>query len=134
MNEKYYENEHNESDGFVALTGEDGNVEKFYHVGTIDYKDGWYVFFQPAEPKNGVDPDELVVFKLSGDERDETLLPVKDETLLDELYAEFMRELEEDDETETSGCGQNCNSCEGCVTKKETNGRGCSSCGLKENM
>ena len=45
MNDKYYENGHEENDGFVALTGEDGNVEKFYHVGTIDFKDDWYVFF-----------------------------------------------------------------------------------------
>ena len=93
MNDKYYENGHEESDGFVALTGEDGNVEKFYHVGTIDFKDDWYVFFQPAEPKDGVDPDELVVFKLSGDERNETLLPVKDEKLLEELFEEFARQV-----------------------------------------
>ena len=73
MNDKFVENEKNEQDGFVALTGEDGSVEKFYHIGTIDYKGEWYVFFQPAEPKNGIDPDELVVFRLSGDEKDETL-------------------------------------------------------------
>ena len=86
MNDKFVENRKNEEDGFVALTGEDGSVEKFYHIGTIDYKGEWYVFFQPAEPKEGIDPDELVVFRLSGDEKDETLLPIDDEDLLEEFY------------------------------------------------
>ena len=134
MNDKYYESGHEENDGFVALTGEDGNVEKFYHVGTIDLKDVWYVFFQPAEPKDGVDPDELVVFKLSGDERNETLLPVKDEKLLEELYEEFMRELEDGEDEEPANQSHTCSGCEGCVTKKETEGRGCASCGMKDNL
>lgn len=134
MNDKYYENDHEENDGFVALTGDDGIVEKFYHVGTIDFKDGWYVFFQPAEPKEGVDPDELIVFKLSGDERDETLLPVKDENLLEELYNEFMRELEDGDDEEPIVQTHTCSGCEGCATKRETNGRGCAFCGMKDNL
>lgn len=125
MTEKFIENEHNEENEFVALTGEDGSVEKFYHIGTIDYKDEWFVFFQPAEPKNGIDPDELIVFKLSGDEKDETLIPVDDEKLLEEVYDEFMRE-NEDDEEDTAE--ENINVCEGCFTKSETNGRGCASC------
>ena len=125
MTEKFIENEHNEENEFVALTGEDGNVEKFYHVGTIDYKDEWFVFFQPAEPKNGIDPDELIVFKLSGDEKDETLIPVDDEKLLEEVYDEFMRENDDDEEDTIE---ENINVCEGCSTKSETNGRGCASC------
>ena len=124
MNEKFVENEKNEQDGFVALTGEDGSVEKFYHIGTIDYKGEWYVFFQPAEPKDGIDPDELVVFRLSGDEKDETLLPIDDEELLEEVYEEFMRENDDDAESES----ETSYSCEGCSTKRETDGRGCESC------
>lgn len=128
MDDKYTENEHNEEEGFVALTGEDGSVEKFYHIGTIDYKDEWYVFFQPAEPKNGIDPDELVVFKLSGDEKDETLLPVNDEKILEEVYNEFMRE-NDDDEDDCGVCSST--PCEGCATKKETMGKGCESCACR---
>ena len=128
MNDKYIENEHNEEEGFVALTGEDGSVEKFYHIGTIDYKGEWYVFFQPAEPKNGIDPDELVVFKLSGDEKDETLLPINDEKLLEEVYDEFMRENEDDDVDVGVYASK---PCEGCATKNETAGRGCESCACR---
>lgn len=124
MTEKFIENEHNEEKEFVALTDDEGSVEKFYHIGTIDYKDEWFVFFQPAEPKDGIDPDELIIFKLSGDEKNETLIPIDDENLLQEVYDEFMRENDDDD------ClsDENVNVCEGCSTKTETNGRGCANC------
>ncbi len=125
MTEKFIENEHNEENEFVALTGEDGSVEKFYHVGTIDYKDEWFVFFQPAEPKDGIDPDELIVFRLSGDEKDETLIPIDDEKLLEEVYDEFMRENDDEDDALSD---ENVNACEGCSTKAETNGKGCANC------
>lgn len=124
MTEKFIENEHNEEKEFVAFTDDEGSVEKFYHIGTIDYKDEWFVFFQPAEPKDGIDPDELIIFKLSGDEKNETLIPIDDENLLQEVYDEFMRENDDDD------ClsDENVNVCEGCSTKTETNGRGCANC------
>ena len=66
MSEKYFDNTEKD-DGTVALTGDDGNVVRFFHIGTIEYKNEWFVFFQPAEPKEGIDPDEVVIFKLSGD-------------------------------------------------------------------
>ena len=74
------------------------------------------------------------MFKLSGDERNETLLPVKDENLLEELYEEFMRELEDGEDEEPANQAHTCSGCEGCVTKKETEGRGCASCGMKDNL
>ena len=33
----------------VVLTTDDGVEHNFYHVATVDYKNEWYVFFQPAE-------------------------------------------------------------------------------------
>ncbi len=80
----------------LAMESEDGCVLNFYHIGTIDYKGDWFVFFQPADPLDGIDPDEIVVFKLSGEGRDETLLPIKDQTLLDEVYKIFVSEAEDD--------------------------------------
>ncbi len=91
MSEKYFDNTEKD-DGTVVLTGDDGNVVRFFHIGTIEYKNEWFVFFQPAEPKEGIDPDEVVIFKLSGEGRDETLLPVTDDDLLSEVYDEFMGE------------------------------------------
>jgi uncharacterized protein YrzB (UPF0473 family) len=72
MSEKFHEiiNE-NELTDVVKLENKDGNVLKFYHIGTIEYKDDWYAFSQPAEPAEGVDPDEIVIFKLDTDEKGE---------------------------------------------------------------
>ena len=111
MSEKYHENiTSDELQDVVELVGENGEVLKFYHIGTIEYKDEWYAFFQPSEPLEGVDPDEIVIFRISGDENGEVLSPIEDEQLLDEVYEEFMRELAEDDED----CSGDCSSCAGC--------------------
>ena len=115
MTEQYHENAKSDVlDDVIELTSDKGEVFKFYHIGTIEYKDDWFVFFQRAEQLEGVDPDELVIFKLSGDEGNEVLLPIEDETLLDEVYEEFMRELEEDD-----GCTGDCAGCSGCGSNNE---------------
>ncbi len=118
MSEKYQENVQSEElTDVVKLTGENGDVLNFYHIGTIEYKDDWFCFFQPAEPIEGTDPDELVVFKIGEEGGKEVLLPVKDESLLDEVYEEFMHELEDDEEVygdEVSGCSGDCSACESC--------------------
>ena len=41
-----------EEDRILELEDEDGNVDKFLHIGTIDYKGAWYCFFQKAEPES----------------------------------------------------------------------------------
>ena len=137
MSKKYFDNTEKE-DETVALTGDDGNVVKFFHIGTIEYKNEWFVFFQPAEPKEGIDPDEIVIFKLSGEGRDETLLPVTDDELLSEVYDEFMREIENDGEDDGEnvivGSYSGCEKCGGCENKKSINTVGCNGCnGCKKN-
>ena len=118
MSEKYQENVQTEElTDVVELTGEHGDVLRFYHIGTIEYKDDWFCFFQPAEPIEGTDPDELVIFKIGAEGEKEVLVPVEDEQLLDEVYEEFMRELAEDDEEE--GCDGNCAGCQGCPSDEE---------------
>ena len=121
MSEKYQENVQTEElTDVVKLTGENGDVLNFYHIGTIEYKDDWFCFFQPAEPIEGADPDELVVFKIGEEGDKEVLLPVKDEELLDEVYAEFMRELEDDEEVYgDSPCSGDCSACSGCSFEEE---------------
>ena len=49
MGEKYRETEAGEeNDGVVALTDDSGEVIRFYHIGTIEYKNEWYAFFKPV--------------------------------------------------------------------------------------
>ena len=82
----------------VTLTTDDGKKLKFYFVGTIEYKGKNYSAFEPAEQIEGIEDDDLVIFEVSGeDEETADLLPVEDDKLLDEVFEEFCRVLEEDE-------------------------------------
>ncbi len=85
-------------DEIVELTTDDGRVLKFFIVGTIEYKGKMYSAFEPAEEIEGVSEDDLIIFELSGDDEETAeLLPVEDEALLEEVFEEFCRALEEDE-------------------------------------
>lgn len=85
-------------DQIVELTTDDGKKLKFYFVGTIEYKGKNYSAFEPAEHIDGIEDDDLVIFELAGDDEETAdLLPVEDEALLDEVFEEFCRLLEEDE-------------------------------------
>lgn len=85
-------------DDIVELTTDGGKRLKFYFVGTIEYKGKNYSAFEPAEEIEGIEDDDLVIFEVSGDDEETAdLLPVEDEALLDEVFEEFCRVLEEDE-------------------------------------
>ena len=85
-------------DDIVELTTEDGKKLKFYFVGTIEYKGKNYSAFEPAEQIDGIEDDDLIIFELAGDDEETAdLLPVEDDKLLDEVFEEFCRVLEEDE-------------------------------------
>lgn len=88
-------------DEIVELTTDDGRVLKFYLVGTIEHKGKIYSAFEPAEQMEGIEDDDLVIFELSGDDEETAeLLPIEDEALLDEVFEEFCKSLEEDEAEE----------------------------------
>lgn len=114
MSDKFQEKvNENELTDVVELIGESGDVFKFYHIGTIEYKGDWFAFFQPSEPMDGIDPASIVIFQITDENGKEVLLPIKDEKLLDEVYDEYMKELEDEDD----GCTGNCEGCHGCDGK-----------------
>lgn len=85
-------------DDIVELTGDDGKKMKFYFVGTIEYKGKTYSAFEPAETIEGIEEDDLIIFELSGDDEETAeLLPIEDDALLDEVFNEFCRVMEEDE-------------------------------------
>ena len=87
-----------DEEDIVELTTDDGKKLKFYFVGTIEYKGKNYSAFEPAEQIDGIEDDDLVIFELAGDDEETAdLLPVEDEALLDEVFEEFCRDLEEDE-------------------------------------
>lgn len=86
-------------DDIVVLTTDDGKKLKFYFVGTIEYKGKNYSAFEPAEKIDGIEEDDLIIFELSGDDEETAdLLPIEDEKLLDEVFEEFCKALDEADE------------------------------------
>ena len=91
-------NEEMEEERIIELEDDSGNVEKFYHIATIEYQKDMYCIFQKAEPETEEEEDEVVIFRL--DEENQTLLPVEDDALLDEVFAEFMRQYEEYENSE----------------------------------
>lgn len=82
-----------EEERIIELEDDNGNVERFLHIATIDYKGDFYCFFQKAEPETEEEEDEVVMFKL--DSENQTLLPLEDEQLMDEVFAEFCHQYED---------------------------------------
>ena len=86
-------------DDIVELTADDGRKLKFYFVGTIEYKGKNYSAFEPAEEIEGISEDDLIIFELSGDDEETAeLLPIEDEKLLDEVFEEFCKALDEEED------------------------------------
>ncbi len=83
MNEVY-----EEEDRILELETEEG-VIKFYHLATFPYKEKTYCVFQKAEPETEEEEDEVVIYELKEGEEEGLLMPVEDDTLLDEVFAEF---------------------------------------------
>jgi len=84
-----------EEENILELEDDEGNVEKFLHIGTIEYKGEWYCFFQKAEPETEEEEDEVVMFRLQGEGEEQELLPLEDEQLMDEVFAEFCNQYEQ---------------------------------------
>lgn len=90
--------EYDEENNIVELVDEDGNSQKFEHIMTFEYKNEWYCAFTPAEPAEETDEeegDEVVIFRLVGEGDEETLEPIEDDALLDEVFAEFCNQYED---------------------------------------
>ena len=83
-----------EEDRIFELEADDGTIEKLYHVATIEYKSAMYCCFQKAEPESEEEEDEIIIFRLEGEGEDAMLMPLEDEQLLDEVFAEFCHQYE----------------------------------------
>lgn len=97
LKEEY--NDYEENDNVVELVDEDGNPQRFEHIGTIEYKGEWYCFFTPEKTEESDEDDEegeeVAVFHLVGEEDDERLETIEDDALLDEVFAEFCNQYED---------------------------------------
>ncbi len=74
-------------DEIIELENEDGTLVQFYFVGSIDFQNKTYAFFQPAEEVDGVAPEEIVVFEVSENEGE--LFEIEDKDLERKILEEF---------------------------------------------
>ena len=79
----------------IELEDGEGNVEKFSHIATIEYKGKKYCCFQFAEPASEEEEDEIVIFSLVGEGEEAMLYEIEDEAELDEVFAEFCAQYEQ---------------------------------------
>ena len=100
-----------EDEDLIDLVDDQGRHLKFFHVGSTEYLNKWYAFFMPAEEIEGLADEEVVIFEVTKDEKgEEILLPVEDHALLENVYEQFCREMEEEadsieaEELEEGGC------------------------------
>ena len=100
MSDEIKDEIYEEDDRIFELEADDGTVEKFYHLATIEYRKETYCIFQKAEPETEEEEDEVVIFKLEGEGDEAILLPIEDDALLDEVFAEFCHQYEEYENSE----------------------------------
>lgn len=99
MNEKETDlQEEEEESEIVELIDDDGNVLKFKLLDVTEYKGEKYTLLLAAEPNDEIAEDEVVIFRLN--EKEETLEPIEDEELLQEVFDFYVSETEEEDEEE----------------------------------
>ncbi len=106
MNMKEDRNDYEEDGNIVELVDEEGNKERFEHLATIEYKGEWYACLTPEAQPEELDEEEdgegeeVVIFRIAGDEDDEHLETVEDEALLDEVFAEFCNQYEDSEDAD----------------------------------
>ena len=94
MDDKEILNE--EESEIIELIDDDGKVIKFKLLDVTEYKGEKYTLLLAAEPSDEIAEDEVVIFRLN--EKEETLEPIEDEALLEEVFEFYQSEIDEEEE------------------------------------
>ncbi len=84
-----------EESELIELIDEYGEVIKFKLLDVTEYKGEKYTLLLAAEPNEEIAEDEVVIFRLN--EQEETLEPIEDEQLLQEVFDFYQQEVEYED-------------------------------------
>lgn len=85
-----------ENDDKIYIKDNDGREIEFEQVAVVDYKENYYAVLYPTSAIEGVSEDEAVVFLI--DEENDQLVYVEDDSIIDGVYDEYCKMLEELDE------------------------------------
>lgn len=102
MNEKEQDlnEEEVEDNELIELIDDEGKVINFRLLDVTEYKGVKYTLLLAAEPNDEIAEDEVVIFRLN--EAEETLEPIEDENLLQEVFDFYQQEAEEEDAGENN--------------------------------
>ena len=84
-----------EDDGIIELIDEEENIVRFKLLDVTEYKGEKYTLLLAAEPNEDIAEDEVVIFRLN--EEAQTLEPIEDEDLLQEVFDFYQSETEGED-------------------------------------
>lgn len=84
-----------EEDELIELVDEEGKIIKFRLLDVTEYKGRKYTLLLAAEPNEEIGEDEVVIFRYNEDEQ--TLDPIEDEALLQEVFDFYQAEEDEDE-------------------------------------
>lgn len=90
MDEEQFEDE-----GLIELVDDFGKVLKFKLLDVTEYKGEKYTLLLAAEPNEEIEEDEVVIFRLN--EAEESLEPIEDEGLLQEVFDFYQQEEDEEE-------------------------------------
>lgn len=87
-----------EDNGIIELIDDEGKIINFRLLDVTEYKGVKYTLLLAAEPNEEIADDEVVIFRLN--EQEETLEPIEDENLLQEVFDFYQQEAESEEGTE----------------------------------
>ena len=87
-----------ESEELIELVDDEGKVIKFKLLDVTEYKGEKYTLLLAAEPNDEIGEDEVVIFRFN--EGEQTLEPIEDDALLQEVFDFYQSEEPEDDESD----------------------------------
>ncbi len=99
-------NAYTDEDSIVELVDDEGNTYRYEHLLTFSFKDEWYVALAQEGQGDDMPEEEVAIFRLVGDEDNEQLETIEDETLLSAVFAEFCAQYEEDEDDEETEDGE----------------------------
>ena len=103
MNEEMMSEDLGEEEGIVYLVDDEGNEEAFFAIDSVEYKGAEYCVLRKAYPETEEEEGEVVIFLMQVEGEDVQLLPVEDDNLLDEVFAEFCNNYENFEDADEAG-------------------------------
>ena len=89
------QNINEEGEELIELIDDEGNIINFRLLDVTEYKGQKYTLLLAAEPNEEIAEAEVVIFRYN--EAEETLEPIEDEALLEEVFEFYQSETEEEE-------------------------------------